>query len=69
MATKQNPAAGSGHDIVTKLAVEMIGVAAFALLAGISPQMGSVMVTIMAGIMLAWALIHLQQLQNLVGKL
>lgn len=54
---------------MTKLAVEMIGVAAFALLAGISPQMGSVMVTIMAGIMLAWALIHLQQLQNLVGKL
>lgn len=64
MATQQ-----TGHDIVTTTAIELIGVALFGILAGISDDMGSVMVVIMWGILLGWLLLNTAELGNLVKGL
>lgn len=59
----------TGNELIITTAVELLGVGAFTLLAGISDDMGSVMVVIMWGIVLGWALLHTSDLQNMVGKL
>jgi hypothetical protein len=58
-----------GHDIVITTAVELLGVALFTMLAGISDDMGSIMVVIMWGIMLGWLLLHTTELGNMVKAL
>lgn len=63
-ATKQ-----PGNDIVTTTAVELVGVAVFTMLAGISDDMGSVMVVIMWGILLGWFLLHTTEFGNMVKAL
>lgn len=65
MATKTQP----GRDIVTTTAVELIGVAVFTFLAGINDDMGTVVVILMWGFALGWALLHTTQLGNMVKAL
>lgn len=65
MATKAQP----GHDIVVTTAVELVGVGLFGILAGVSDDMGTVMVVIMWGILLGWLLTHTTDLGNMVKAL
>ena len=58
-----------GNDLVVTTAVELLGVALFTLLAGVSDDMGSVMVVLMWGFVLGWALLHTSDLQNMVKGL
>jgi hypothetical protein len=62
MATKAQP----GFDIVSVTLIELVGVALFAILAGMSDNMGKVMLVIMWGIVLGWALLHVSELSSLV---
>jgi hypothetical protein len=64
VATKQ-----PGHDFAVTTAVELLGVGLFTLIAGISDDVGEVMVVIMWGIVLGWLLLHTSDLQNMVNKL
>lgn len=59
----------TGNDVVTTTAVQLIGVAVFTMLAGISDDMGSVMVVIMWGIFLGWLLLHTTELGKMVKAL
>jgi hypothetical protein len=68
MATKK-PAKQPGNDIVITTAIELLGVGVFTILAGISDDMGSVMVVIMWGIVLGWFLLHTAEFQKMVGSL
>lgn len=67
-ATKK-PALQPGHDIVSTTTIQLIGVAVFTLLAGVSDDMGGVVVVIMWGFFLGWLLLHTTQLGNLVKEL
>jgi hypothetical protein len=67
MATKPK-APATGEDVIIKTIIELLGVGLLALIAGISDEVGNVMVVIMAGIMLIWLMTHSQQLQSIVGK-
>lgn len=58
-----------GHSIVTTTFVELLGVAVFTVMAGFSDDMGSLMVVLMWGILLGWALLHTSQLQTIVSAL
>lgn len=69
MATAKKPANQPGKDIVTVTFVELVGVAVFTMLAGISDDMGSVMVVLMWGILLGWMLLHTTELGNMVKAL
>lgn len=57
------------HDALISLLVQFLGVGAFALIAGTSDEMGRIVVILMAGFMIVWALSHTDLLQRLVGKL
>lgn len=50
-------------------AVELLGMGVFTLLAGISDDMGALVVVIMWGIVLGWALLHTSELSNMVKGL
>lgn len=54
-----------GHDIVTTTAVELIGVALFGILAGVSDDMGSIVVVLMWGFLLGWLLINANNLKGI----
>lgn len=54
---------------MTVTAVELLAVAAFTMLAGISDDMGAVMVVLMWGIALGWLLLHTTELQKMVKAL
>jgi hypothetical protein len=58
-----------GNSLVITTAVELLGVGVFTLLAGISDDMGALMVVIMWGIVLGWALLHTNELSNMVKGL
>lgn len=58
-----------GHDLLDTTAVQLVGVAVFTLLAGVSDDVGSVMVVIMWGIALGWFLLHTTQLADMVKHL
>jgi len=58
-----------GSDIVITTAIELLGVGVFTILAGISDDMGAVMVVIMWGIVLGWFLLHTAEFQKIVGSL
>ena len=68
MATAAKPKQ-PGNDLITVTAVQLVGVAAFTMLAGISDDMGTVMVVIMWGIFLGWMLIHTTELGTMVKAL
>lgn len=65
MATKQQ----QGHDIVTVTFVSLLGVGLFAVLAGMSDNMGKLMLIFMWGLVIGWALLHTQQLGTMVKSL
>lgn len=64
MATKQ-----PGWDITDTTLVSLLGVALFTVMAGFSDDMGKMMVVIMWGIVLGWALLHTTDLANMVKAL
>jgi hypothetical protein len=59
----------SGHDLVATTLVELLGVATFAILAGMSDDMGKIMLIIMWGFVIGWMLLHTQQLKTMVEAL
>lgn len=54
---------------MTTTAVELIGVSLLAILAGISDDMGKVIVVLMWGFLLGWLLLNTAQLGNMVKAL
>jgi hypothetical protein len=58
-----------GFDIVSVTLVELVGIALFAILAGMSDDMGKIVLIIMWGIVLGWALLHVSELKTLVKAL
>jgi hypothetical protein len=58
-----------GYEIVVTTAFELIGVGLMALLAGISDQVGSVVVLLMVGFLVGWMLLNSSQLQGWVKGL
>ena len=58
-----------GHDFVTTTFLELTGVALFAILAGMSDDMGRLMLILMWGFVLGWLLLHTSQLSSMVKKL
>jgi hypothetical protein len=62
-------AAQTGNDIIVETAIELVAVAIFGVMAGMSPDMGTVMVIFMWGLVLGWALLHTTELQTIVGHL
>lgn len=68
MATKQ-AAKQPGNDIVITTAIELLGVGVFTILAGVSDDLGQVMVVIMWGILLGWFLLHTSEFAKMVGAL
>lgn len=65
----KTPAKQPGNDIVITTAIELLGVGVFTILAGISDDMGQVMVVIMWGIVLGWFLLHTSEFAKMVGSL
>jgi hypothetical protein len=59
----------AGHSIVATTAVELIGVALLAILAGMSDDMGKVMLILMWGFVLGWFLLHTSQFAGMVKHL
>lgn len=64
MATK----AKTGEDVIITTIIQLLGVGLLALIAGISDDVGSIVVTIMAGIMLIWLMTHSTQLKAIVSR-
>jgi hypothetical protein len=65
MATKTEQ---PGYDIVVTTAFELIGVGLLSLIAGISDQVGHVVVIVMVGFLIAWALANTASLSKWVGN-
>jgi hypothetical protein len=62
-------AAQTGNNLVNTTFVGLVGVALFAILAGMSDDMGKIMLIIMWGIVLGWFLLHTSQLSSMVKVL
>lgn len=58
-----------GYDVVVTTAVELIGVGLMALLAGVSDQMGTVVVIVMVGFLIGWLLLNTGTLSKWIGNL
>jgi hypothetical protein len=56
------------HSTIVSVAVELIGITAIVLVAGISDNAGKAMVVLMVAFALGWALYHSGLLQSLAGK-
>jgi hypothetical protein len=56
-----------GNDIVVTTAVELVGLSLLTLLAGTNDQMGSIVVIVMVGFAVAWALANTGVLQKYLG--
>lgn len=63
MATQQ------GHSVVTETFVGLLAVAVFAILAGMSDDMGKLVLVIMWGIVIGWMLLHTSELSSMVKAL
>jgi hypothetical protein len=57
-----------GYDIVVTTAFELIGVGAMALLAGVSDNMGNIVIIVMVGFMIGWALSNTAVMEKFLGK-
>jgi hypothetical protein len=64
MATKNSKQ--PGYDIVVTSAFELIGVGLLSLIAGISDQMGTIVVIVMAGFVIGWLIINSGTLEKWV---
>jgi hypothetical protein len=58
-----------GADVVVTTAFELIGIGLLALLAGVSDQMGRIVVIVMVGFLIGWLLLHTATLSKWVGNL
>jgi hypothetical protein len=58
-----------GHDVVSTTIVSVIGIAVFAVLAGVNDDMGTVMTVIMWGIVLGWFLLNVDAFNKILGPL
>lgn len=58
-----------GNDITAVTLVSLLGVALFTIMAGFSDDMGKLMVVVMWGIVLIWAITHTTELANMVKVL
>lgn len=65
-STATAPAKQPGRDIVTTTFVGLGGTAVFAILAGMSNDMGKLILILMWGFMLGWFLLHTSELSKLV---
>lgn len=54
----QKPKPQTGYDVVIVTAFELIGVALLSLLAGINKSMGRIVITVMAGFLVAALIYH-----------
>jgi hypothetical protein len=64
MATNQ-----PGHDVVTTTVVQLIGISVFAIFAGMSDDLGTVMVVVMWGIVLGWFLLHTSDFAKVISPI
>jgi hypothetical protein len=62
------PAQQPGHDIVVTTAFSLIGVALLALLASAGPRIGKIVVILMAGFAIGWAMLNYGWLEKLLGQ-
>jgi hypothetical protein len=53
---------------IAVVTVELVGVSLLALLASVSDEVGKLVVTIMVGVAILWALTHTSYLTKIVGK-
>ena len=58
-----------GHDVVTVTFIQLTAVALFAIFAGMSDDVGKLMLILMWGFVLGWALLHTAQLGTMVKAL
>jgi len=56
-----------GHDIVVTSAFSLIGVALLALLANAGPKIGKVVIILMVGFAIGWALINSGWMEKILG--
>lgn len=59
----------AGRDLITTTFAELVGIALFAILAGMNDDMGKLMLVLMWGFILGWCLLHTQQLAGMVKAL
>lgn len=59
----------AGHDITTTTFVELLAVLVFTVLAGMSDDLGKIMLILMWGFFLGWCLLHTSQLATMVKAL
>lgn len=57
-----------GNDVVVTATVELLGVALLTILAGVSKQVGNVVVIVMVGFLVGWLLINTTELQGWLAK-
>lgn len=67
--TTKKPQQQSGYDVVVTTAFELIGVGLLTLIAGISDQMGKIVVIVMVGFLIGWLLLNTSTLAGWVGNL
>jgi hypothetical protein len=58
-----------GSDVVVTTAFELIAIGLLALLAGISDQVGRIVVIVMVGFLIGWLLLNSATLSKWVGNL
>lgn len=66
--TTKKPQQQSGYDIVVTTAFELIGVGLLSLIAGISAQVGKVVVIVMTGFLIVWLLANTDFLTKYLGQ-
>jgi hypothetical protein len=59
----------AGHSVVTTTFVSLAGVAVFAIMAGMSDNMGKLMLILMWGFVLGWFLLNYSQFKTMVKAL
>jgi hypothetical protein len=57
-----------GHDIVVTSAFSLIGVALLALLANAGPKVGKIVIILMVGFAIGWAMLNSGWMQKVLGK-
>lgn len=65
-ARKQN--IQPGYDVVVTTAFELIGIGLLALLAGVSDNMGKIVIIVMSGFLIGWLLLNTGVLEKYLGN-
>jgi hypothetical protein len=56
------------HDAIITVGVELLGVSLLALIAGISDDVGRIVVIFMVGVAIVWGITHTSVLTTIAGK-